>query len=226
MARRRLYAVIGLGRFGSAVASTLIKLGQDVIGVDSDPDRVREMGELTRTALELDATDQRALREAGVAEADVAIISIGENIEASVLVVMQVKDLGVKDVIAKGVTPLHGRILEKLGVNRVIFPDHDMAERTARSLVIPNALDYVALSEDTSMVEVPAPGGFVGHNLREIELRPRYGLMLIAIKRQAAGGHTDTLVAPTAEEVIRSGDILTLLGSNDRIAEIEKLPKQ
>lgn len=226
MARRRLFAVIGLGRFGSAVASTLIQLGQDVIGVDSDADRVREMGELTRNAMQMDATDHRALREAGVAEADVAIISIGENIEASVLVVMQVRDLGVKEVVAKAVTPLHGRILEKLGVTRVVFPDRDMAERTGRSLVIPNALDYVALSDDTSMVEVPAPGGFIGHNLREIELRPRYGLMLIAIKRHAAGGQTDTLVAPTADEVIRSGDVLTLLGPNDRIAEVEKLPKE
>jgi trk system potassium uptake protein TrkA len=223
--RRRLFAVIGLGRFGSAVASTLVQLGQDVIGVDSDAERVREIGELTRNALQLDATDSRALREAGIAEADVAIISIGENIESSVLVVMQVKDLGVPEVVAKAVTALHGRILEKLGVTRVIFPDRDMAERTARSLVIPNALDYVALSAEHSMVEVPAPGGFIGRSLRAIELRPRFGLMLLAIKRPDANGQIQTLVAPSADEIVRPGDVLTLLGSNDRVAEIDKLPK-
>jgi trk system potassium uptake protein TrkA len=112
---KRLYAVIGLGRFGSAVASTLISLGQDVIGVDDSEDRVREMGELTSNALQIDATDIRALRQAGVGEADVAIISIGENIEASLLIVMQVKDLGVETIIAKAASPLHGRIPRRWG---------------------------------------------------------------------------------------------------------------
>lgn len=220
---RQTFAVIGLGRFGSAVATTLLQLGQDVIGVDNDADRVRQMGELTTNAMQLDATDHRALVQAGVAEADVAVISIGENIEASLLAVMQVKDLGVAKVIAKAVTPLHGRILEKLGVTRVIFPEREMAERTARSLVIPNALDYIALSADYSIIDVETPRGFIGHTLREIELRPRHGLMLLAIKR-VTGAERTTLVAPSAEEVILAGDTLTVLGKNDQLARVEKIP--
>lgn len=219
---KRLYAVIGLGRFGSAVASTLIALGQDVIGVDEDEDRVREMGELTSNALQIDATDIRALRQAGINEAEVAVISIGENIEASLLVVMQVKELGVETIIAKAVTPLHGRILEKLGVSRVIFPEREMAERTARSLVIPNAFDYIALSTDFSLVEVTTPAAFVDHTLRSLDLRARHGLMLVAIKRMVAGKE-QTLVAPSADEVLRAGDVLALLGRNEHLEKIEHI---
>lgn len=219
---KRLYAVIGLGRFGSAVASTLVSLGQDVIGVDDDEDRVREMGELTTNALQIDATDLRALRQAGVHEADVAVISIGENIEASLLVVMQVKDLGVPQIIAKAVTPLHGRILEKLGVTRVVFPEREMAERTARSLVIPNAFDYIALSADHSLVEVTVPAPFIGQTLRSIDLRARHGLTLVAIKRQV-NGKEETLVSPHPDESLRAGDIISLLGSNERLARIETI---
>jgi trk system potassium uptake protein TrkA len=219
---KRLYAVIGLGRFGSAVASTLVSLGQDVIGVDDNEDRVREMGELTTNALQIDATDLRALRQAGIAEADVAVISIGENIEASLLVVMQVKDLGVPHLIAKAVTPLHGRILEKLGVSRVVFPEREMAERTARSLVIPNAFDYISLSTDHSLVEVTVPQAFVGHTLKSIDLRARHGLTLVAIKRQV-NGKEQTIVSPPADQVLLAGDIVALLGSNERLARIERI---
>ncbi len=219
---KRLYAVIGLGRFGSAVAETLVSLGQDVIGVDDDENRVREMGEQITNALQIDATDMRALRQAGVKEADVAVISIGENIEASLLVVMQVKDLGVKQIIAKAVTPLHGRILEKLGVTRVVFPEREMAERTARSLVIPNALDYISLSADHSLVEITVPAPFVGQTLRSIDLRARHGLTLVAIKRQV-DGKEETLVSPHPDESLRAGDIVALLGSNEQLAHIETI---
>ena len=221
--KRQTFAVVGLGRFGSAVATTLLQLGQDVIGVDNDAERVRQMGELTDNALQLDATDLRALRQAGVADADIAVVSIGENIEASLLAVMQLKDLGVPRIIAKAVTPLHGRILEKLGVTRVIFPEREMAERTARSLVIPNALDYIALSADFSIIDIETPASFIGRTLREIELRPRHGLMLLAIKRATAGEQT-TLVAPPASEVILAGDTLTVLGKNDRLEQVERIP--
>ena len=180
------------------------------------------MGELTTNALQIDATDLRALRQAGVAEADVAVISIGENIEASLLVVMQVKDLGVPQIIAKAVTPLHGRILEKLGVTRVIFPEREMAERTARSLVIPNALDYIALSKDYSLVEVSVPAPFVGHTLRSIDLRAKYGLTLVAIKRQVDGKEA-TIVSPHPDEVLLAGDIVAMLGSNEKLAKIERI---
>ena len=220
----RSFAVIGLGRFGSAMAHTLMELGQDVIGVDSDEERVRTLAEVVSQAAQIDATDLRALKELGVQDVDVAVISIGENLEASLLVVMQVMELGVREVIAKAVTPLHGRILHKLGVKRVIYPERDMAIRVAHSLVVPNSLDYIELSRDFSIVEIPAPKEFVGQSLRQLELRPRYGLTLIAVKRRTVDGEGEvTNIAPLAEEVIENGDVLSLLGANDRLAQLSAL---
>ncbi len=220
----RSFAVIGLGRFGSAMANTLVELGQDVIGVDSDEDRVRELAEVVSQAAQIDATDLRALKEVGVHDVDVAVVSIGENIEASLLVVMQVMELGVNEIIAKAVTPLHGRILQKLGVKRVIYPERDMAIRVAHSLVVPNSLDYIELSRDFSIVEIPAPKEFVGQSLKQLELRPRYGLTLIAVKRKPDnGGGEVTNIAPLADEVIEAGDVLSLLGANERLAQLSAL---
>lgn len=222
--KRKQFGVIGLGRFGSAIATTLADLGHDVIGVDGDEDRVHAMSDAITQAIQLDATDEKALRAAGIHHVDVAIVSIGENIESSVLAVMLLHELGIKTIVAKGVTALHGRILEKIGVSRVVFPEREMAIRVAHSLVMPNAIDYIELSRDFSIVEIPAPPTFSGKSLKELELRPKYGLMLIAIKRRSAD--TDTVVtniAPSADEVIQASDVLALLGSNDRLTQLDRL---
>jgi trk system potassium uptake protein len=224
--QRRTFAVIGLGRFGSAIAATLVELGQDVIGIDRNPDHVRALADTLSQVLELDATDERALRAAGVADVDVAVVSIGENIEASLLAVMLVKEIGVETIYAKAVTPLHGRILTKLGVTRVIFPEREMAVRIGHGLVVPNVLDYVELSQGFSIVEIPAPEAFVGRSLKELALRPRYGLMLIAIRRAAAAGGAEvTNIAPSADDRIERGDVLSVLGPNDALAQLDRLLK-
>jgi trk system potassium uptake protein TrkA len=221
---RRTFAVIGLGRFGAAIATTLTELGQDVIGIDADEEKVRALADVIHQAVELDATDERALRAAGVPEVDVAVVSIGENIEASLLVVMLVKELGVETIYAKGVTPLHGRILTRLGVTRVIFPEREMAVRIAHSVVVPNVIDYVELSRDFSIVELPAPADWTGRSLKDLQLRARFGLTLIAIRRQSGTSDGEiTSVAPPAEEIIQSGDILALIGSNDRLSQLDRL---
>ena len=221
---KRSFAVIGLGRFGSAMATTLAELGHEVIGIDGDEEKVARLSDLVSQAVQLDATDEKAIKAAGIQDVDVAVISIGENIESSVLIAMLVKDLGIPTIIAKAITPLHGRILERLGVSRVIFPERDMAVRVAHSLVVPNVLDYIELSRDFSIVEMPAPPEFVGRTLKELALRPRYGLTLIAIKRaSAAGGSETTNVAPAAEERIEAGDVLSLLGPNERVTQLDAL---
>jgi trk system potassium uptake protein TrkA len=221
---KRSFAVIGLGRFGSAMAATLAELGHEVIGIDGDEDKVARLSDLVSQAVQLDATDEKAIRTAGIQDVDVAIVSIGENIESSVLVAMLVKDLGIPTIVAKAITPLHGRILERLGVSRVVFPERDMAIRVAHSLVVPNVLDYIELSRDFSIVELPAPPEFVGRTLKELALRPKYGMTLIAIKRGSpAGGGETTNVAPSAEDRIEAGDVLSLLGSNARLSQLDAL---
>ena len=216
--KRRQFGVIGLGRFGSAMAATLAELGHDVIGVDGDEARVQQLADVITHVLQIDATDEKALRAAGLQDVDVAVVSIGENIESSLLVVMQLRELGVRTIVAKAVTPLHGRILERLGVSRVVFPEREMAIRVAHSLVMRDVIDYIELSRDFSIVEVPAPAAFVGRTLKQLELRPRLGLTLIAIKR---GGATN--IAPAADEMIQQGDVLALLGSNERVNDLDRL---
>lgn len=223
MATRQQFAVIGLGRFGSAMATTLAELGHDVIGMDGDEEKVRHLADSISMAMQLDATDEKALRAAGIQDVGCAVVSIGENIESSLLVVMLLREMGIKMIVAKAVTPLHGRILEKLGVSRVIFPEREMAIRVAHSLVTPNVLDYIELSRDFSIVELPAPAEFVGRTLKQLELRPRYGLTLIAVKRRGADGKETTNISPSADEMIRNGDILALLGSNDRLSQLDRL---
>jgi trk system potassium uptake protein TrkA len=222
--RRQSFAVIGLGHFGASVARTLVELGQDVIGIDANGSKVQALAEALQSVVQLDATDDRALRAAGIRDVDVAVISIGENIEVSLLVVMLVKEMGIKKIIAKAVSPLHGRILERLGVERVIFPEREMGARLAHSLVVPNVIDYIELSRDFSIIDMPAPAAFVGQTLKELQLRNRHGLMLIAIKRKSPAGDREiTNVAPAAEDPILAGDVLSLLGSNDRLAQLDQL---
>lgn len=219
---KRKFAVIGLGRFGAAMATTLISLGQDVLGIDTDQDRVQDLSDVVPNLLILNASDPRALQEAGVGEVDVAVISIGANIEASLLIVMAVKEMGVKHIVAKSTTEVHGRILERLGVDRVIYPEREAATRMAHSLVVPNVIDYISLSSDFSIIEIPAPAMFVGKSLRSIDLRAKHGLTLIAIKRVVEGKQT-TSVSPSADEMIESGDTLALVGSNKALIALERV---
>lgn len=221
--KRKQFGVIGLGRFGSAIATTLAELGHDVLGVDDDENRVNDLSDVITHAVQLDATDAKALRAAAIHDVDVAIVSIGEDIEASLLIVMQLREFGVQTIVAKAATPLHGRILEKLGVSRIVFPEREMAVRLAHSLVVPNAIDYIELSRDFSIVEIPAPESFINRTLKELELRPRFGLTLIAIKRSMDGENIVTNISPSAGEVILRNDVLALLGSNEQLNALDEL---
>jgi trk system potassium uptake protein TrkA len=195
-----------------------------VLGIDGDEARVQQLADVVTHVVQLDATDEKALRASGIRNVDVAVVSIGEHLEASLLVVMQLREMGVATIVAKAVTPIHGRILEKLGVSRVIFPEREMAIRVAHSLVMPNAIDYIELSREFSIVEIPAPDAFVGRTLKQIELRPRFGLTLVAIKRRGPDGDkVVTSIAPAADEKIRRGDVLALLGSNERLSGLDRL---
>ena len=204
------------------MATTLASLGHDVIGIDGAEDKVQAVADTVELSLQLDVTDERALRGAGISEVDMAVVSIGENIEASLLVVTLLKEIGISRIVAKAVTPLHGRILEKLGVSRVVFPEREMAIRVAHSIAMPNVIDYIELSKDFSIVEVPAPAEFVGKTLRDIGLRARFGLTTIAIKHVAKDGTVlSTNIAPGPDDVIQSGDVLSLLGGHDRLGQLE-----
>ena len=216
---KKHYAVIGLGRFGFSVAKTLAKYDAEVIAIDSEEERVKKAADFVTYAVQLDAIDEKALRSVGVQNVDTAIVSIGENIEASILVVMLLKELGIRNIIAKAVTTLHGKVLENLGVNRIIFPERDMAIRVAHSLIRPSVLEQLELSQEYSIVELPTPGNLIGKTLKDTQLRTRYGVNLIAIKRKITtekGIIKDSWnVNPLPTDTIEKEDILVLIGLNE-----------
>lgn len=219
---KKQYAVIGLGRFGHWVARTLAEMGCEVMAMDRDEEKVKAVSEFITYAMVIDAMDEKALRAAGVNNVDMAIVSIGENIEANIIVVMLLKEIGVKNIIAKAVTPLHGKVLEHLKVNRIIYPERDMAIRVAHSLVRPGIVEQLELSPEYSIIEIAAPAALIGKKLRESQLRNKYQVNLIAIRR---GSDTVTgwNVNPLPDDFIEKGDLLVLVGSNKALEQFEKL---
>jgi len=212
---KKTFGVIGLGRFGFYVAKTLAELGAEVIAIDSSEDRVREIADFVTQTYILDAMDEKALKESGINNCDIVIVSIGQNIEANLIVVMILIELGVKEIIAKAVTPLHGKLLEKIGVARVVYPERDMAVRVAHSLLVKNVLEEIPLTSKYGIYEITAPSEFVGKSLKELHLRRRFNLNVLAIRRDG-----DLLVNPTSEDIINKGDILLLLGETEGIVKL------
>ncbi len=223
---KKQFAVIGLGRFGSSVAIALAESGSEVIAIDKDDEKVKNISDLVTYALVLDAIDEKALRSAGVQNVDVAIVSIGENIEANILVVMLLKELKINTIIAKAVTSLHGKVLEHLAVDKIVYPERDMAIRVAHSLVRPGIVDLLELSPEYSIIEMPAPAVFIGKSLQENQLRLKYGVNLIAIKRMKSekGGQRETWnVNPLPTDIINEGDLLVTIGLNK---DLERLGRE
>jgi trk system potassium uptake protein TrkA len=217
------FAVIGLGRFGTAVALSLAEKKCDVIAIDKDESKVKSVADNVTVAIQLDAMDEKALREAGVQNVDVAIVSIGENVEASILVVMTLKELGVKKILAKAVNDLHGKVLSHIGVGDIIYPERDMAQRVAQNLIKPEFLEHIELSPDYSIVELPAPDFILDKTIIATKLRADYGISIIAIKRYDVSNDTvkeSWNINPAASEVIKKDDVLVVLGANSDIKKL------
>jgi len=213
--KNRTFGVIGLGRFGYHVARTLAQGGAEVIACDVDEEKVREVSEYVSLAYVLDATDAKALKESGIANVDTAVVSIGENIEASILIVVQLKELGVKEVVAKAITPLHGKVLEKLGVDRVVYPEKEMAIRVAHSLLVGEFIEEIPIGEKHSLFELKAFDFMLGKTLRELDVRRRFGVSVLAIKRGE-----NLIVNPMGDEKVLPGDILLVLGTTEQLSSM------
>lgn len=209
---KRVYGVIGLGRFGFNVARTLAEGGAEVIACDLSEDRVRDVAEFVNHVFALDATDEKALKESGIANADTVIVSIGENIEANILVVVQLMELGVREIIAKAVNQLHGKILERLGVSRVIYPERDMAVRLAHSLLVGGFIEEIPLAENYSIFEMLPPQKFHQKSLKELDLRKRHDMTVLAIKRGER-----LIVNPSGDEFILPDDVLVVLANKNKV---------
>ena len=182
------YVVLGLGRFGRAVCSTLHHMGYEVLGIDYREEQVLQAldDRIVSHAIQLDTTNRMAMEEAGVFDFETAIVAIGNYIEASVIATLNLKESGVNYVLAKASTDIHGKLLRKVGANLVVFPEHEMGCQVARSLVQPNILERLDLDSNSSIVEVIVPAEFDGKSIAELELRGRYGINLLALSRSQA----------------------------------------
>ncbi|MCI6275476.1 MAG: TrkA family potassium uptake protein [Clostridium sp.] len=213
------FVVIGLGRFGSSVAKTLYESGHDVLAIDKDEDLVQEISDSVTHAVQMDATDENALRTLGLRNFDVAVITIGSSIQASVMVTLIVKELGVKHIIAKGNSEIHAKVLYKIGADRVVLPEKDMGVRVAHNLVSSNILDYIELSPDYSIIEIEVPNTWVGKTLRDLNVRATFGINIMAIRK------ADDVVniSPNADDVIEEADILIAIGGSDELSKLENI---
>lgn len=214
----KTYLVIGLGRFGAALATQLCALGAEVLAMDVRSELVQQVANDVTHAVVGDARDKEVLRALGARNFDCAIIAIGEDLAASVLITMNLKELEVPYIVCKAHDETHRRVLEKLGANRVVIPEKEHAQRLGRSLFRHNVLDYIELSEDYGILEVPAPGSWLGKTLRELNIRAKLGVNIIAVENDGK-----TTVSPPADYAIGRGDVLVVLGETYALEAVQKL---
>ncbi|MGQ9533793.1 MAG: potassium channel family protein [bacterium] len=225
------FVVIGLGRFGTSIARALTAKNFEVLAIDRSEEKVKEIEEIVSQAVVVDATEEKALKELGIKEFDTAIVSIGENIEDSIMVTLLLKELGVKQVIVKARNDLHAKILQKVGADRIVFPEKEMGERLAESIASPRIFDYIELSTEYGIIEIVAPKKFCDKTLSELKLREKYGVSVIAIKRKMPYTQPDgspdfkeeMIIGPGGGDEILQGDMLVLLGNYKDLNKIEKL---
>ena len=219
---KRLFAVIGLGRFGYSVAETLVKKGCEVLAIDRDEEKIQVISDIATFAVQCDATDERALKAVSAQNVDVAVVSIGENIEASILIVQTLREMGIKSIVAKAVAPIQGKILKNLGVKEVIYPERDTAIRLAHRLISPNVLEYLELAPGYSIEEVSVLDRFSGLSLREARIQEQHNLNIIGIKKQITRMVKGRMMkdetfnfTPSPEDVIEKGDVLVMIGREE-----------
>jgi trk system potassium uptake protein TrkA len=214
------FAIIGLGSFGSNVAKTLYEKKHEVLAVDTDKDKIEEVKTLVSHAVHMDAAVKENLRALDIQEMDVVIVSLGPEMEASILTVLYLHELGAQRIVVKALTEDHGKILDAVGATEIIYPEKDMAIKTALRLSNPNILEYLPLLSGIDIQEIAPTEKFVGKTLRELDLRNRFGVQVIAIKEIIA---EKTTYVPDAEFVIKDSDILILMGDQKQLEKINKI---
>lgn len=212
------YIVVGLGRFGSEVARQLCLQGCEVLAMDTRPELVQQIADQVTHAVVADATDKAVLKALDASSFDCAIVAIGDGLAASVLITMNLQELGIPKIICKANDETHRRVLLKLGAHQVVIPEQEHAARLARSLSSPNVLDYIELSDEYGILEVPAPKSWMGKSLKELDVRAKLGINIIAIK------HGDAInTFPAGDYRFDSGDVIVVLGDQTTMGLVQSL---
>ena len=213
--RKKQFAVIGIGRFGESLISELVRLGHEVLAIDTDENRVDDIASVATQAVQADAMDEKVLKALDIVNFDAVVVAIGGDVEANILTSITLKEIGVKKIIAKAHNTMHGKVLEKMGINMVLYPERDMAIRLARNLVSTSIIEYIELSSDHGISERTAPLSFVGKSLEEKALRQRMDITILAVR-----SGSEIVVSPQADYRIKAGDIIVALGP---VKQLEKL---
>ncbi len=216
----RQFVVIGLGRLGGAMIATLDSLGYDVLGIDTDEELVQDLsGDFPSAHLvAADATDEDALRDLNVGHFDAGAVVIGENMEAGILATANLKELGVPFVVSRAISGLHGRVLQRIGADRIIEPEKDMGAQVARTMASPSVMDYVDLGGDEALIEAEVPAEWVGKSLSELHLARKSGLTVLAVKPKGEAG-----TIPDADTVFGNGDVVVVGGTKEKLDGSELL---
>lgn len=213
------YIVFGCGKFGSSVAKTLSELGNEVMVVDVNLDFIEDIADYVTTAIQCDVMDESATEEMGLKNFDAAVVAIGTNFEAAIMSTVLAKEAGIEYIVAKAMDNRQALILKKVGADKIIFPERDMGVRVAHNLSASNLMDFIQLSPDYSIAEFLCPVTWIGKNLKELNVRRKYKVTVLAIER----GNDDVQIDPYPESVLQEGDVLVLLGKDEDIKEIEKI---
>ncbi|MCK4859294.1 MAG: TrkA family potassium uptake protein [Candidatus Omnitrophica bacterium] len=227
----RQFAVIGLGRFGSSVAKTLSEKGHQVLGIDINIEKVQNISSLITQAVQIDATDGKALRKLAAKDVDVAIVAVGKNLEASILITLILKEMEVKEIVTKAVEEIQGKVLRKIGATKVVFPERDMGIQLANSLISSQIIEYINLSSDYGVIEIVAPSIFIDNSLQQLNIRSKYKANVIAIKKKIPSitdkGDTEIKqeinISPAGNDIIKKGDTLIVIGKSKDIEKLQKL---
>ncbi|MDM5306997.1 potassium channel family protein [Peribacillus frigoritolerans] len=210
---KRQYAVIGLGRFGTSVALRLHTAGQEVLGIDINEERVEDAELSVTHAVIADTTEEETLKSIGIRNFYCVIVAIGNDMQSSILTTLLLKELGIKKVIAKALNKNHGQVLNKVGADWVIYPERDMGERVANQLLSPNMLNYIELSKEYNIEEIMIPASMTEKSLRELDLRAKYNISVIAIVSNG-----EIIISPSPDYVIQEGDMLLMIGNKEDLA--------
>ena len=212
------YIVIGLGKFGAEAAKRLCQLGGEVLAIDRNPDLVQPISNQVTQAVVGDARDKEVLRALGAKDFECAIVAIGANLADSVLATMNLKELGVPYIVCKASDETHRQVLMKLGADKVVIPEQEQADRLAKNLSSPNVLDYIELSNEYGIIEIPAPGSWQEKSLKELNVRAKLGVNIIAVKCEGKIN-----VSPAADYRIQSDDVMVVLGDTAALDAVQKL---
>lgn len=214
MEQKLQFFVAGLGRFGESVAVTLDRMGYDVMAMDKDEDVVQDLSDQLGYVVCADASDEKNLNAIGAGNADVAVVAIGD-LSASLLTTLLLKDMGVKRIVVKALDELHGKMLQKIGADKIVYSEKEMGIRVAHNLISPGIVDYIEMNNNITVVTIHIPEEWIGKTLIDLDVRRKYHITVVAIRRQ-----TENFINPRPDMVMQSGDMLVILGDTSSIKEI------